>query len=364
MKMKIGARIIKTGIAVTATMFILKTIQLEPAFFGAVSAVINIQPSIFLTLKTARDQLLSHLLAVISAIAMGYLVGANAITMGILTIFLILLYIKLDLKSSISMGIVAGVFILSSSQEQFLPHALSRTGVVFTGLFTAMLINVLLWPPRHKEQLKKKLEECNTEVLVYFCQAVQAYVNLENDEPDLNRAQREKVKRLLHEIHNLADMLKREGDVWNASIGQREWFANVEKWIDYHASLAEKADGIYDLLPGRLARRKAAGSPPISSEFRAILSVLGTGCDVIFRINAKLQQVILEGKFAEPEPISEEYWEKLTEVMSEWQATLANNNNSYHFHGLLDMAVTANEIKWASRQAKLLLMESVGRSVR
>ena len=56
--MKIGARILKTGIAVTITMYLCKMLNLEPAFFGAVSAVVNMQPSIFLTVKTAKDQIL------------------------------------------------------------------------------------------------------------------------------------------------------------------------------------------------------------------------------------------------------------------------------------------------------------------
>ncbi|MFZ5641916.1 MAG: aromatic acid exporter family protein [Bacillota bacterium] len=39
--MIIGARIVKTGIAVTITMYICQALNLEPALFGAVSAVIN-----------------------------------------------------------------------------------------------------------------------------------------------------------------------------------------------------------------------------------------------------------------------------------------------------------------------------------
>ncbi|MDF2929682.1 MAG: Aromatic acid exporter family er 1 [Anaerospora sp.] len=113
--MKIGARIIKTGIAVTITMFICKILNLEPAFFGAVSAVINMQPSIFLTVKTARDQILVHILGVSAGLLFGYLLGGNPLVMGIVTILMISVYLKLNLQSGISMGIVAAVFVLGSS---------------------------------------------------------------------------------------------------------------------------------------------------------------------------------------------------------------------------------------------------------
>jgi uncharacterized membrane protein YgaE (UPF0421/DUF939 family) len=354
--MRIGARIVKTGIAVTITMFICKVLNLEPAFFGAVSAVINMQPSIFLTLKTARDQILVHILGVTAGLVFGYLVGGNAITMGVITILLIVLYIKLNLRNGISMGIVAAVFVLSSSQEQFVPHALNRTAVIFAGLSTAMLINIILWPPRYKSPFKKKLQESSEEVVRYFCQAVQAYVELENKEPDLNREQREKVHKLNEEARTLSELLKREGDVLaSGSSEQGEWFAMAERLIDYNETLTEKADRVYDLLPERLERRLKSGAPPISSEFKAILNILESGCTTINRVNRKLRLAIIEGKSTEPEEINEDYWEKLTKAIEHWQSKLTS---SYYVHALIEAAVTANEIKWAARQAKKLLYES------
>ena len=43
------------------------------------------------------------------------------------------------------------------------------------------------------------------------------------------------------------------------------------------------------------------------------------------------------------------------QAIEQWQP---NDTGSFHLHALLDVAVTANEIKWASRQAKKLLYES------
>lgn len=76
----------------------------------------------------------------------------------------------------------------------------------------------------------------------------------------------------------------------------------------------------------------------------------------IGRVNSKLRDIIIDGLPAEPEEISEEYWERLTQAIDEWHPKLTG---SYYLHALLDVAVTANEIKWASRQAKNLLYESM-----
>ncbi|HWR06664.1 FUSC family protein [Sporomusa sp.] len=357
--MRIGARIIKTGIAVTITMFVCKLLNLEPAFFGAVSAVINMQPSIFLSVKTAKDQILVHILGVTAGLAFGYLIGGNPIVMGFVTILLISLHIKFNFQSSITMGIIAALFVLSSSADQFIPHALARSSVIFVGLSVAMLTNIILWPPRYQQQFKEKLEESNKQAVLYFCQAIQDYVELDNSKPTLHLDQKEIVHKTNKESRKLLEFLSREGDLLNPDKSEQlNWFATAEKFIDYNQSLIGKADRIYELLPARFDRRLQSGLQPISPEFQKILEILASGCITITRVNSKLRSVIIGGLAAEPEVISEDYWEKLTQAIEQWQSTLTGS----YLHPLLDVAVTANEIKWASRQAKKLLYDSTVRN--
>ena len=353
--MKIGARIIKTGIAVTITMYICKLLNLEPAFFGAVSAVINMQPSIFLSVKTAQDQILVHILGVTTGLTFGYLVGGNPMVMGLITILLISLHIKFNFQSSITMGIIAALFVLSSSAEQFIPHALARSAVIFIGLSVAMITNIVLWPPRYQQQFKEKLEESNKAAILYFCQAIQDYVQLDKLKPSLHPEQKDEVHKLNKETRKLLEFLSREGDLLHiGKTEQTNWFTITEKFIDYNQSLIGKADRIYELLPARFDRRLQSGLQPISPEFQEILDILASGCITITRVNSKLRAIIIDRQTAVPEEISEDYWEKLTQAIELWQSKLTG---SYYLHPLLDVAVTANEIKWASRQAKKLLYE-------
>lgn len=353
--MKIGARIIKTGIAVTLTMFFCKLFNLEPAFFGAVSAVVNMQPSIFLTIETAKEQVLVHVLGVTVGLAFGYLVGNSPIVMGIATILLISLHIKFNFKTSVTMGIIAALFILSSSAEEFLTHALIRSAVIFIGLAVAMFINVTLWPPHHKRVLEEKLQESNQQAVLYFCQAIQDYVHLENTAPPSRLEQKKKVHKLNKQSRTLLEFFSREGELLAPGASdQAIWLTNAEKFIDYNQSLIGKADRIYEILPTRFDRRLQLGLPPISPEFKQVLEILESGCTTILRTNGKLRSVIIDGIPVEPEAISEDYWEKLSLAIGQWQPELID---SYFLHILLDTAVTANEIKWASRQAKQLLIE-------
>lgn len=354
--MKIGARVTKTGIAVAITMFLCKSLGLEPAFFGAVSAVINMQPSIFLTIRAARDQILVHILGVAAGFFFGYFLGVNPFSAGLIVMLLIPLYMKLKLHSGITMGIVAALFVLSSSTEEFLIHALARTGVIFVGLGSAMLVNVLLWPPKYSKLLKEALRQSNEAAVLYFCRAVQDYVAVDNGEISIDKEQRKRVNKLNKEARMLLDLLSRERQVVAESSEPQEWISSAEKLIDYNESIIKKADRIFDLLPIRLERRIKSGFPPISDEFKAIMEILESGCTIVIRVNGKIRSVIVDGGKAMPEEISEDYWESLTKAIEQWQSRLTS---SYYLHGLLEIAVTANEIKWATRQAKVLLSECV-----
>lgn len=353
--MKIGARIIKTGLAVTVTMYLCKLLHFEPAFFGAVSAVMNMQPSIFLTVKTARDQILVHAIGVTAAIALGYMIGGHPVSMGLITIFIILLYRRIGLHGSISGGVVAAVFILSSSQDEFLTHALLRTGVVFTGLITAMIINVALWPPKYGDAFRAKLHEANEQAVRYFRQALYDYVHLQDAPPSLNEEQRDTVRKLNAEVRSLADLCKDEDALFSTvTTQQHEWFATAKRLRDYNESLTRKAERIYALLPVRYERRQGLGTPEITAAFQNVLDLLAQGDAGVVRVNQKLRDALLHGQAVEPEEINERYWVRLTETMEQWQPEI---NSNYYIHALIEVAVIANEIKTASRDAKRLLQE-------
>lgn len=356
--MKIGARIIKTGIAVSLTMFICRALGLEPALFGAVSAVINMQPSIHLTVKTAKDQVFIHVLGVAAGLAAGYLIGGNPVSMGLTTILIIVLYRRLRLQTSVLMGIVAAIFILDSAPDQFLRHAFSRSAVIFAGLSSAMLVNIALWPPRYGRLFREKLRESNSEAVAYFCRAVRDFAHLENQEIEPPLAQKESVLALHKEARTLAEHFQKESKGFSdlyTPVDPDRWLEVAERFMYYNEALIEKAGRIYELLPPRLERRLSSGAPPISAEFHSILELLESGCASIRRVNEKLRASVCDGASVETEQISEAYWERLTRCIEQWQPRLAG---TYYLHALLEVAVVANEIRWTAREAKKLLLDT------
>lgn len=157
--MKIGPRIIKTGIAVTITVLACQALNLEPALFGAIAAVINIQPSVYRTFTTARDQVLANLLGVVVGVIAGYLLGSGAVVTGAVAILVIVLFRGLGLQNGMLMGVVSALFILSSPPDRFLDQALTRSVIIFVGLTVAMAVNIALWVPRYDRAVRGKTAE-------------------------------------------------------------------------------------------------------------------------------------------------------------------------------------------------------------
>jgi uncharacterized membrane protein YgaE (UPF0421/DUF939 family) len=355
--MKIGARIIKSGIAVSITVLICQLLNLEPALFGAVSAVLNVQPSVYLTFRIARDQVAVHVLGVTVGLVLGYALGGNPATMGLATVLVIFLCLKLKLNQNILMGIVACLFVLSSSADQFLYHALSRSSVIFIGLTVALIINIAILPPRYGRLWTEKLRAGNEAAVDYFCQAVYNFTHLENQGLTSPEAMKQQVEQLNKETRHLAELFQREriNTDFNCLDDQQAWSKLAENLMEYNHTLTERANQIYELLPTRLERRLSHGEPQVSEEFKSILEVLASGCPTVRRVNEKLRVVVCDMMPVESEEISEAYWDKLTGAVEQWQPRLSG---SYYLHALIEVAVVANEIKWATREAKKMTLNA------
>ncbi|RYD05030.1 hypothetical protein N752_11755 [Desulforamulus aquiferis] len=107
------------------------------------------------------EQILTHIISVLIAVACGYALGSNPVIMGITTVLIILTNVKLKLFQGVAMGVVAGIFVLDAPQHDFLTHALTRSYVVFVGLGAALLVNSLLPQPRYGQIVLTNLSKLN-----------------------------------------------------------------------------------------------------------------------------------------------------------------------------------------------------------
>ena len=98
--MKLGPRVIKTGIAVTLALYICSLLNLESAVFAGMAAIFTIQPSIYRTWKQVWNQVQTNLLGAIIALIGLHFLGNDPFSIGLVMIIVIVISLKLKMADS------------------------------------------------------------------------------------------------------------------------------------------------------------------------------------------------------------------------------------------------------------------------
>lgn len=343
----VGARIIKTGIAVALALYICSLLQISPRVFAAVSAVMNIQPSIYRSFKNAIEQVLTHVISVGIAVVGGYLFGTNPVTIGLITIVIITTIVRIKLLPGVAMGVVAAIFVLDAPHHDFLNHALTRSYVVFIGLGTALMVNSFLPQPRYKDALLNNLAKLNKLTANFFHDLVQGFINLNPISDAEFESRKKEIKELLRLTRTQFELHK-EQSKYQSRLPydiQEKW----EKYLDYNVKLYYKSQELHDATKQRIEWRKERGDPPISTEFKMVLGMLERGINSFISLNGQLYEHIYYGKPLSRIPINEQFWEEFSYFIDRWHVRMTGSS---FLHAFMYVSVVANHIKWASRSIK------------
>lgn len=155
--MTLGPRVIKTGIAVTLALYVCSLFNLESAVFAGVAAIFTIQPSIYRTWKQVFHQVQTNTLGAIIAISALYFMGNDPIAIGLVMIIVILISLKLKMAETISLTLVTVLAIMSAPGNEDLSFAIHRFGIILIGMTSALLVNIIISPPKYRENYLKKV---------------------------------------------------------------------------------------------------------------------------------------------------------------------------------------------------------------
>lgn len=324
--------------------------EAEPKIFAAVSALMNIQPSIYRSFLNAKEQVLSHIVSVSLAIAFGFLVGNGPIEIAVATVLVIAINSKLGFKQTISMAVVAAIFVLDAPQNKFILHAVDRSYIIFIGLTAALIINIIVVPPRYDSKLIETLRELNDETAFFFQQSVKNFIDLRADQDEFS-AQRAKVKSLLRQSRSYLELYKEQpggADQLNSDIKV------YERYIDYNDNIYHSSRDTYVATEQRISWRVERGNPPITDEFKDVLEILDRGLATFEYLNSELKIAVLEKKKSQVPPINDSLWEELSLHIDKWHAQITGAN---YIHALMNVSAVAYDIKLASRGIKEFIAE-------
>ncbi|MEH7178062.1 FUSC family protein [Neobacillus vireti] len=169
--MKLGPRVIKTGIAVTLALYICSVLKLESAVFAGIAAIFTIQPSIYRTWKQVWNQAQTNILGAIFAFLGLYFLGNDPFSIGLVIILLISISLKLKMGETISLTVVTVLAIMSAPGNDWF-FALNRFIVTFVGMATALLVNIFIYPPNYKKNYLNKINDIFQEFSILMRTAI------------------------------------------------------------------------------------------------------------------------------------------------------------------------------------------------
>lgn len=156
--MKLGARVVKTGVAIVFALFLAELLHLPSPTFAGIAAIFAIQPSIYRSYLTIIEQVQANIIGATIAVIFGLVFGQHMVAIGIAVILTISLMIKFGLEKSLSLAIVTVVIIMEGSQsDDFLMFALIRFATILVGVLAAFIVNLTFIPPRYEAKLFRKI---------------------------------------------------------------------------------------------------------------------------------------------------------------------------------------------------------------
>ncbi len=157
--MRLGARIFKTGLAITLAIYAAQLLQLSSPVFAGISAIFALQPTVYRSYKTLRNQFQANVIGAILAIVFTLAFGSSPVIIGFTCIIMLSIAIRFNMKDYVSIALVTIVAIMEHTGDNFLYFAFLRFGTTFLGLISASIINLLFLPPKYEEKLFQELEQ-------------------------------------------------------------------------------------------------------------------------------------------------------------------------------------------------------------
>jgi len=166
--MKLGARIFKTGIAITLALILSTLLNLPSPAFAGIAAIFAVQPSIYKSYQTVVEQIQANIIGACVAVLLGFLFGSNPFIVGLVAIIIISICLKLKLENTIAIALVTAIAILEATGDNFIYVAFTRFLTILLGVLSAFVVNFVFMPPKYEARLYHKITNITEEIVKWI----------------------------------------------------------------------------------------------------------------------------------------------------------------------------------------------------
>jgi uncharacterized membrane protein YgaE (UPF0421/DUF939 family) len=163
--MKLGARILKTGIAIVLSLYLGQLLHSPSPVFAGIAAIFAIQPTIYRSYLTIIEQIQGNIIGALLAVVFVLLLGNHIIVIGLAAIIVIGINLKLKLENTIGLSLVTLISIMETPGGDFIPFAGIRFSTIMIGVFSAFLVNLVFMPPKYENKLYFRMTSTTEEII-------------------------------------------------------------------------------------------------------------------------------------------------------------------------------------------------------
>lgn len=166
--MKLGARILKTGIAIILALYLADLLNSPAPVLSGIAAIFAIQPTIYRSYQSVLEQIQGNLIGAIVAVTFVLLFGYNYFIVGLAVMIVITITIKLKMENTIVLSIVTVIAIMEAQNGSFLQFAFIRFSSVLLGILSSFLVNLLFLPPKYETKLYNNITNVTEDTLKWI----------------------------------------------------------------------------------------------------------------------------------------------------------------------------------------------------
>lgn len=214
--MQLGARVLKTGVAIVLALYVAELLHLPAPVFAGIAAIFAIQPSIYRSYITILEQIQGNIIGATIAVIFGLLFGHEIVAIGIAAIIVIAIMLKMKLDGAMSLALVTLVAIMVYAGDDFLKFGAIRFITVMVGVFAAFVVNLVFLPPRYEVKLFSSIYNLQDNIIRWLRLAIRHASEHTSTKKALNKFENE-----LKQINKMYDLFKEERYYTKVKRGQK-----------------------------------------------------------------------------------------------------------------------------------------------
>ncbi|MBP1949930.1 FUSC family protein [Virgibacillus litoralis] len=162
MEFNIGPRMVKTGLAVVLTLLITGMLELELEIVAAIAAVLAMQPSIMRSYNYIKEVVVSNGVGLAFALLGTFLLGHHPLSVGLVVIISIAVNVRLGLHKTVSLTVLTIIALMLGNEDGLsIMYIVDRLSLVTIGVFSAFIINMIVFPPDHQKNLFSLIKDAS-----------------------------------------------------------------------------------------------------------------------------------------------------------------------------------------------------------